>query len=110
MINIKQEKHFKQLKTNNVRISDYGEDEPTELCLQMEINQCHPEKEFRCQNGLCILMTMTFTGSAVCSDYSDEMKIFDTIRSNSLLEICLQYPSLECDEINREWNQFHIQI
>ncbi len=49
---------------------------------------------------------MTFTGSTVCSDHSDEVKIFDTSRSTPLLEICLKYPSLECDEINRGWKQF----
>jgi hypothetical protein len=43
---------------NGIVDCDHGEDEPAELCLQMETNQCHPEKEFRCQNGLCMPMTI----------------------------------------------------
>jgi hypothetical protein len=91
---------------NGIIDCDYGEDEPDELCLQMESNQCHPEEEFRCQNGLCIPITMASAVPDACLDRSDGTQIFDTNLPNYLSDLCLDYPSLDCDETNHGWKQF----
>lgn len=36
---------------NGIVDCDHGEDEPIDFCFQMELNECHPENEFRCKNG-----------------------------------------------------------
>ena len=91
---------------NGIVDCDHGEDEPADLCLQMESNQCHPEEEFRCQNGLCIPITMTSIAVGICSDLSDGTAAFDSTLPDYLLELCFSKPSFECDEINLGWKQF----
>ena len=56
---------------NGIVDCDYGEDEPFELCLQMELNQCNSEKEFRCKNGLCIPISFAYDIIEDCLDRSD---------------------------------------
>jgi hypothetical protein len=87
---------------NGIVDCDYGEDEPAELCLQMESNQCHPENEFRCKTGLCIPNTMASNVIEACPDRS----IGTVITPSYLFELCLRYPPLECDETNYGWKLF----
>jgi hypothetical protein len=47
-----------------------GEDE--ENCLELEMNECLLDKEFRCRNGLCILNEFVHDDDSDCLDGSDE--------------------------------------
>ncbi len=41
-------------------------------CSALELNQCDPNTEFRCRNGLCIPREMSFDNTDDCMDWSDE--------------------------------------
>ena len=91
---------------NGVVDCDNGEDEPFELCLQMEINQCNNETEFRCQNGLCIPISLAYDVEADCSDQSDGTNIYRSDFKIQILTECDDTRNLECDEFNHGWKQF----
>ena len=93
---------------NGIVDCDHGEDEPEELCLQMESNQCHPEKEFRCQNGHCIPISIGFstTTTGFCLDRSDAYNDIYQSSEEYLAEICLHEEPLTCDETNHGWKKF----
>ena len=91
---------------NGIVDCDSGEDEPAELCLQMESNECDVDKEFRCQIGVCIPFNLQFSSIGYCFDRSDWSKTIDLHRNINLFQICSQYPSTECDEINHGWKKF----
>ena len=50
-----------------------GRDE--ENCDLLEMNQCDPEKEYRCQNGMCIPQQFFLDGDLDCFDWSDEIPL-----------------------------------
>jgi hypothetical protein len=83
---------------NGIVDCDYDEDEPDELCLQMDSNECHSEEEFRCKNGLCIPISLISPVIDAYFDRSDRKTIIDYISPSSLVELCLEYPSLPCDQ------------
>ena len=91
---------------NGVVDCDYGEDEPAELCHQIESNECDAEKEFRCLIGFCISLSLPVTSLEYCFDRSDSKKTTDKQNREYLLEICSRHPSLECDETKHGWKQF----
>ena len=86
---------------NGIVDCDHGEDEPFDLCLKMESNECHAEKEFRCQNGMCIPISTAFHYNGICLDRSDKQS-----SSQYLSDLCLNYPSLDCDVTNHGWKKF----
>ncbi|CAF4029208.1 unnamed protein product, partial [Rotaria sordida] len=92
---------------NGVVDCDFGEDEPVELCLQMELNSCDPETEFRCETGLCVPRVKTLSALVVlCPDQSDADIGARMWLGHLSSRTCLFYPSYECDELNRGWKQF----
>ena len=62
---------------NGVVDCDRGDDEILELCSQVELNECDPEREFRCQNGMCIPLNLWSDGEPDCPDRSDETSFRD---------------------------------
>ena len=91
---------------NGIVDCDHGEDEPEELCLQMESNQCHPEKEFRCQNGHCIPISMASSKTEICLDRSDRINSIYESSEEYFARTCLNYLSITCDETNYGWKKF----
>jgi hypothetical protein len=77
-----------------------GEDE--ERCLEMEMNECNDETEFRCKDGRCIPKEFAFDRIFDCLDHSDEHEIVDIDSFHD----CTYYPSMECEERNKAWHQF----
>lgn len=59
---------------NGIIDCDHGEDEPIELCSQLEITQCNSEKEYRCEIGICIPISMTSHIKGTCFDRSDRFQ------------------------------------
>ena len=53
-----------------------GKDE--ENCDLLEMNQCDPEEEYRCTNGMCIPDQFFLDGEFDCLDWSDEMPFKDS--------------------------------
>ena len=53
-----------------------GKDE--ENCDLLEMNQCHPGEEYRCENGMCIPDEFFLDGDLDCLDWSDEMLFKDS--------------------------------
>ena len=87
----------------------YHQDEPFDLCLQMESNECDAEKEFRCQNGMCIPISMMHRaggGVGACFDRTDVTELYIGDSLIYLGKLCLDYPSIECDSINHGWKKF----
>ena len=91
---------------NGIVDCNNGEDEPFELCLQIESNECDNEKEFRCKNGLCIPLSIAHFMQEVCLDRSDAKNSFDNSLSTYLFDLCTEYPSFDCDETNHGWKRF----
>ena len=67
-----------------------GEDE--ENCDLMEMNQCDPEEEYRCENGMCIPAEFFLDGERDCFDWSDEMQF------KSDWNCPMERVSSECDD------------
>ena len=91
---------------NGIVDCDHGEDEPFELCLQMELNQCNSEEEFRCKTGLCIDKSFGYDEEIDCPDKSDAINIYNIDSTMYLLSQCNLYTKLECDETNYGWKRF----
>ena len=91
---------------NGVVDCDNGEDEPFELCSQMELNQCNVNTEFRCKTGLCIEKSFGYDQETDCSDQSDQIDIYNIDSTMHLLSQCNLYTKLECDETNYGWKRF----
>ena len=53
-----------------------GRDE--ENCDLLEMNQCDPENEYRCMNGMCIPQEFFLDGEFDCLDWSDEIQFKDS--------------------------------
>lgn len=67
-----------------------GDDE--NQCLNLEMNKCDVENEFRCRNGLCIRREFLFDGQLDCLDGSDEqLKLINE-------QLCYQFPWIDCEE------------
>ena len=62
---------------NGIVDCDRGDDEVVELCFQVELNECDPEREFQCQNGMCIPIDLWTDGELDCLDRSDEISFRD---------------------------------
>ncbi|CAF1486184.1 unnamed protein product [Adineta ricciae] len=61
-------------------------------CVNLEMNKCDVESEFRCRNGLCIRREFLFDGQFDCLDGSDEqLKLINE-------ELCYQFPWIDCEE------------
>ena len=52
-----------------------GRDE--ENCDLLEMNQCDPDEEYRCENGMCIPQEFFLDGEMDCLDWSDEIQFKD---------------------------------
>jgi hypothetical protein len=77
-----------------------GEDE--ERCLEMEMNECNDETEFRCKDGRCIPEGFAFDRTFDCLDHSDEQEVV----GDDLYYPCNHNPTVECEERNKAWHQF----
>ncbi|CAF1580370.1 unnamed protein product [Adineta ricciae] len=86
---------------NGIIDCNQGEDEPFDLCLQMESNQCNTQTEFRCKNGLCIENSFTYDRQVDCLDGSDIMPY-----ANWYKNLCFQSMSFNCEEMNYQWKSF----
>ena len=80
-----------------------------EHCWQLEINECDPETEFRCHNGLCI--PLSFLNDDIhnpdCLDRSDEY-IYELSREVNAMDAsrlipsnCHMNPAFKCEEHSR---------
>lgn len=77
------------------RDCENGEDESPMECLQLELNQCDPLKEYRCRNGMCIPRSFFMDFYYDCMDYSDEQVQSDTPTLN---ENCFFQSNSHCEE------------
>lgn len=69
-----------------------GKDE--EYCEQLLFNECNPDTEYRCRNGMCIDEEYFLDGDIDCQDSSDEQfDLFDEFR-----RYCSFVANMECDE------------
>jgi len=69
-----------------------GTDE--DYCEHLLLNECNPDTEYRCRNGMCIDEEYFLDGDIDCQDQSDE-------QSSSIYAItspCAIRPRLDCDE------------
>ncbi|UJR18683.1 hypothetical protein I4U23_005590 [Adineta vaga] len=66
-----------------------GEDE--RQCIQLEMNSCNSQIEFRCRNGLCIPRVFLFDGDFDCLDGSDERREFED-------KFCYELAQFDCTE------------
>ena len=67
-----------------------GKDE--ENCDLLEMNHCHPEEEYRCENGMCIPQEFFLDGDLDCLNWSDEMQF--KVSGNCPTESV----NIECDD------------
>ena len=74
---------------NGIVDCDQGQDEPFDLCSQMESNECDPKTQFRCQNGMCVPMSRAFKREGGCLDQSDRRTLLIDSASEYLLDLCL---------------------
>jgi hypothetical protein len=91
---------------NGIVDCDHEEDEPVELCLKMELNECDFKNEFRCKNGQCIPISLADDSDPDCQDQSDEANQFKWNFKDYFLNICSMSTSFGCDETNHGWKQF----
>ena len=91
---------------NGIVDCDDGEDEPSDLCSQMESNECDPKTEFRCQNGMCIPTSMSSNVEVICFDRSDEVKLYRDTSLSDYAKTCAISPSFNCDGSNLGWKKF----
>ncbi|CAF1547038.1 unnamed protein product, partial [Didymodactylos carnosus] len=83
---------------NGLKDCPNGEDEIN--CLELELNECDPEQEYRCRSGMCIDKVFAFDlMTNDCSDESDET-------FSSQPESCISKHSILCDERNCAWLKF----
>ena len=76
-----------------------GRDE--ENCDLLEMNQCNEDKEYRCENGMCIPQEFFLDGKRDCLDWSDEMQLDEDWNCP------LEGVSSECDDhicLPNEWS------
>ena len=69
-----------------------GKDE--DYCEHLLLNECNPETEYRCKNGMCIDQEYFLDGDIDCQDQSDEQhhSIY------AITTLCYARPKLDCDE------------
>ncbi|CAF4147052.1 unnamed protein product [Rotaria sp. Silwood2] len=69
-----------------------GTDE--DYCEHLLLNECNPETEYRCKNGMCIDEEYFLDGDIDCQDQSDEQRhsIY------AVTSLCFARPKLDCDE------------
>ncbi|UJR19774.1 hypothetical protein I4U23_022908 [Adineta vaga] len=75
---------------DGIRDCTNGHDE--ENCLEMELNQCDPNNEYRCRNGLCIPKSFSFDLTMDCMDFYDEQELHDHSR------FCHNDSSVDCED------------
>ena len=72
-----------------------GKDE--ENCDLLEMNQCDPEEEYRCSNGMCIPDEFFVDGERDCLDWSDEL-LFSSKRGRDGGNCPSESVSTGCDD------------
>ncbi|CAF1031768.1 unnamed protein product [Didymodactylos carnosus] len=78
---------------NGIIDCEEGEDEAG--CLELEMNECNAETEFRCKNGMCIPKSFAYDLMYDCHDQSDEQEL-PFLKT----ELCFQLANFECEENN----------
>ena len=97
------------------RINCLNSENDEEHCWQLEINECDPQTEFRCHNGLCI--PLSFRNDDIhnpdCLDRSDEY-VYERSPGSDELDIfrwipstCHINPAFKCEEHKRRMSQRH---
>ena len=84
---------------------DLGEDEPVELCSQLEFHQCDPETEFRCQNGMCISFSVSDDPEQDCLDRSDKAAPLTGLSIPQVTD-CSLYHELYCEDLACQWKEY----
>ncbi|CAF3477340.1 unnamed protein product [Rotaria socialis] len=69
-----------------------GTDE--DYCEHLLLNECNPEREYRCRNGMCIDEEYFLDGDIDCQDQSDEQRNSVYV----LTGLCYARPKLDCEE------------
>ena len=90
---------------NGVVDCDFGEDEPVELCSQLEFHQCDPETEFRCQNGMCIPLSISDDNERDCLDQSDRETLSIGMVTPDVVD-CSFLNELHCEDTVCKWREF----
>jgi hypothetical protein len=76
-----------------------GADE--ENFVSMELNDCDPEKEYRCRNGLCIPRSFIHDRTFDCPDWYDETNRLKLNEGTSGIRPCYSAATVaECEEYN----------
>ncbi|CAF4139559.1 unnamed protein product, partial [Rotaria sordida] len=83
--------HWRQI-CDGILNCENGEDE--RYCPELETNECDPDDEYRCTNGMCISKKFLLDFNYDCMDQSDEKEFFyqDEILS------CYNSPNIVCEE------------
>ena len=83
---------------------DEGEDEPIELCLQMDLNSCDPEHEFRCHSGMCVPIDVWNDGETDCPDRTDERSYWRPPSDSQ--DACMAADDFLCEETSCRWKEY----
>ena len=95
---------WREICDGRINCLDNAHDE--EHCWQLEINECDPQTEFRCHNGLCI--PLSFLNDDIhnhdCLDRSDEYVLESSVSvhswdvSRAIPFLCHLNPVFNCEE------------
>lgn len=91
---------------NGIVDCDHAEDEPFELCMQLEVHQCENQTEFRCKNGMCIPIDVSEDDEFDCLDRSD-LRTYQNHQSIGQIPLtCSPDDEVHCDELMCEWKEY----